>query len=308
VTQGLSLLKKIGITVVLSLLMGLFIIITREKMKPTVCHSLQLKRLGIGYLASIPDLNAVTTFVGKIRRQEPFGKGLLIDNFSSNDKRSLPFQFLRLKILHLFKGRPAGPKVICVVGCTPGRGKSLVASNMAASFAHYQIKTLIVDCDPHHVGQSEFFSSTGTVGFTDSIANELPTLHAAQKTKFQDLDFMPSGAKKQFSHTQFIKNLPKALKQMKSRYDLVILDAPDFFSNDQAIALSQNSDLVVVVAEAFRSEVSELANVTNALYLSEVKNVCGVINRAEDYFGLSHTSLDNIEEGQHRIQSIGKGA
>ena len=38
-------------------------------------------------------------------------------------------------------------KVICVTSSLPGEGKSLISANLAASFAQYDEKVLLIDCD-----------------------------------------------------------------------------------------------------------------------------------------------------------------
>ena len=49
-------------------------------------------------------------------------------------------------------------KVICVTSSLPGEGKSLISANLAASFAQYDEKVLLIDCDLRKGRQGKLFN------------------------------------------------------------------------------------------------------------------------------------------------------
>ena len=49
-------------------------------------------------------------------------------------------------------------KVIAVTSSLPGEGKSLISANLAASFAQYDEKVLLIDCDLRKGRQMKLFS------------------------------------------------------------------------------------------------------------------------------------------------------
>jgi Mrp family chromosome partitioning ATPase len=307
VVRKLSLGKKLLLTLILALLAVSVFVLFREQVNPTVCHGLHLKAAGIGFLASIPYLNAVKGLLSKLKGQDEGSRSILIDNFSVKTKRTMPFQFIRLKILHLFKEKP-GPLVISLLSCSTREGKSVVAANLAACFDFYQMKTILVDCDPVHAGQQDFFNSAAAGGLTEALADEVEVPFVIQKTEMGHLDFIAAGKERDFGPGEFEARITKVLHSLKQKYDVVILDCPNFFSCDNAITLSRKSEMVVVVADAFHTRVSQLNNVVNTLHLSEVENIYGVINRAEDYFGLNNALLDSISAEKAEVRSIRKGA
>ena len=64
-------------------------------------------------------------------------------------------------------------KVIAVTSSLPGEGKSLISANLAASFAQYDEKVLLIDCDLRKGRQMKLFSITNNneLGLTKLLFN-----------------------------------------------------------------------------------------------------------------------------------------
>jgi Mrp family chromosome partitioning ATPase/capsular polysaccharide biosynthesis protein len=307
VVRKLSLVKKLFMTLIFSLTAVSMMVLLREQLNPTICHSLHLKNHGIGFLASIPNLSVGKSLWNKLKDPMNAHKSIIIDNFSLKNKKTLSFHFLRLKITHLFKKRP-GPLVVSLLSCSPGEGQSVIATNLAACFDFYKSKTILVDCDPDHSGQRNFFEPSDSGGLSEVLAGEVELPFVIKKTQIGNLDFIGAGSMRDFAPGEFDQQISKALDGLKKRYDVIVLNSPNFFVCDNAVILGQKSDMAIVVADAYFTRVSQLNSLVNILHLSEVENIYGIINNADDYFGLNSTSLDSIGIKSHENDSISRGA
>ena len=65
-------------------------------------------------------------------------------------------------------------KVIAVTSSLPGEGKSLISANLAASFAQYDEKVLLIDCDLRKGRQMKLFSipNNNELGLSKLLINK----------------------------------------------------------------------------------------------------------------------------------------
>ncbi len=132
-------------------------------------------------------------------------------------------------------------KIITIAGQKGGTGKSVTAVNLATSFALFEKKTLLIDCDPQ--GCSTQWLGLSDMDYAVDITSVLSAKarfkDAVLKTEFNYLDMMPS----HFNLFQVALKLSKTpgnekalgllLKDVEDEYEYIIIDTPssyDFLS------------------------------------------------------------------------------
>lgn len=146
-------------------------------------------------------------------------------------------------------------KVICVTSSLPGEGKSLISANLAASFAQYDEKVLLVDCDLRKGRQRKLFNipSNDELGLSKLLINknwENDYKSYIKQTKIKGLSVIPTGIyppnpSELLTSERFLNLVTK----LKGEYDRIILDCPPIEGLSDALVVSSISDTTVLVAK-----------------------------------------------------------
>ncbi len=147
-------------------------------------------------------------------------------------------------------------QIITIAGQKGGTGKSVTAVNLAASFALFEKKTLLVDCDPQ--GCSTRWCGIRDKDYNCDIASVLSAkavvAHAIKKTHLDYLDIMPAGftlfqvALKLAKNPGNEKLLRLFLKDVQDEYEYIIIDPPSSYGFLSAAAMAASDSLLVCMS------------------------------------------------------------
>lgn len=146
-------------------------------------------------------------------------------------------------------------KIISVCIAKGGVGKTTTSVNLAASLALSEKSTLLIDIDPYG-------SSAVAMGFTpDKIKAGISEIfnfsraidYTIHKTDIPFLDFVPANINSIQNDERFAKMtenrvvLKNALKDIKSKYDFIIIDCPPTLRGITLNALTASDSVLIPV-------------------------------------------------------------
>ena len=157
------------------------------------------------------------------------------------------FRSIRTQITHAHGG--AGGLVL-ITSSTPREGKSVVAANLAISYASAGLRTLLIDADVRRGRLHSVFNLPRSPGLTEHLAGEATLADAIRRHESADLDILCSGALSADAELIGGERLETFLRQAHESYDVVVLDGPPLAAGADALILGQRCDKVVMVFRA----------------------------------------------------------
>ena len=180
-------------------------------------------------------------------------------------------------------------KIISLVNQKGGVGKTTTSINLAASLGILGKKTLLVDLDPQGNATTGVGIEKGDlkVSLYDALINTIEPKNSVKKTKFKNLDLIPSSLKlagiefefidKQNQDPSFLKTsqLKRVLYDLKEQYDYILIDCPPSLGLITLNAFTASDTVLIPVqCEYFALEgLGQLLNTVNLVKKHLNKNL-----------------------------------
>jgi succinoglycan biosynthesis transport protein ExoP len=183
------------------------------------------------------------------------------------------FRMLRISLAFSWGDRPC---TLVVTSAAPQEGKTLIASNLGATFARAGANVLLIDCDIHRPRLHRVFHVPRSPGLIDLLRFDGQGVHqetarraalhqkrtAIRRTSIERLSLLPCGASAQMAPELLEPDsLRDLLLQLQLEYDVILLDTPPVLVSADAATLSASADGVILVVRAGQTdrEAAELA-------------------------------------------------
>jgi succinoglycan biosynthesis transport protein ExoP len=269
--------RKSGIPRVVQLAFGLFLglvfggaaavfaeVTNRSVRRPEELHGM----VGAVELAVIPRIGQLGTGIGAVRQLPPAGgtSELVFGPPGALSHEAEAFRLLRISLAFSWGDRPCA---LVVTSAAPQEGKTLIATNLAATFARGGAQVLLVDCDIHRPRLHRVFQVTRAPGLMDLLRMDGSGMHqdtarravfnqrisAIRTTSIDRLSLLPCGSDAQ-STPELLEPamLRGLLHQLKREYDVIVLDTPPVLVSADAATLAASADGVVMVVRAGQTD------------------------------------------------------
>jgi succinoglycan biosynthesis transport protein ExoP len=140
------------------------------------------------------------------------------------------------------------PKIVLVTSSLPSEGKTVFATSLARSVARSGGRSLLIDCDLRRPGVARILGATPNSGLVDFFDGSVPVESIIQTDEGSGMHFIP--AKSGTANPQDLlgsQHMKSLLEQMRSRYDLIVLDSPPVLVVSDPIILSHAADATMYI-------------------------------------------------------------
>lgn len=172
-----------------------------------------------------------------------------------------------------FNRKSADANAITVVSGGAGEGKSTTLVNLAYICAQGGYNTLMIDGDLRRPRLHTFFDINNSVGLTNYLTTDLMLEDVILQTPVDNLYFMPSGIlPADAAGILNSRRMSELIADVKSRFDLVLIDSPPILGVSDASVLASECDLTMIVIQHRKLPRSMLVRVKQA-----IENVGGTL-------------------------------
>lgn len=211
--------------------------------------------LSLEYIGHVPAVDAKEAANGasEVESARELQTGNGITNYVVNHPLSAFAETMRsAKIAVDMENSSSHSKVIGVISCLPGEGKSTIAINLAQLLAMQGSRTLLIDADLRNPGATRLIGRHAEQGILEALLEGKPlkdVLLLDSKTK---LAFLPAVVKRRVPHSSDLLSssiMANMLNELKAHFDYIVLDLPPLGPVVDARAISPMLDASLAVIE-----------------------------------------------------------
>ena len=159
------------------------------------------------------------------------------------------FRSIRMSLAHSFDA--AGPIVLTISSPSPGDGKSLIASNLALSFAEAGYRTVLLDGDIRRGSLHHTFGVERRPGLVDHLAGDASLTAILRPATHALLTLIPCGSRRHLGPELLgSARMQELMLQLKSTYQVVIVDTPPLGAGIDPFVLSTATGHLAIVLRA----------------------------------------------------------
>ncbi|MGL4340279.1 MAG: polysaccharide biosynthesis tyrosine autokinase [Rhodoglobus sp.] len=165
-----------------------------------------------------------------------------------------------------------GPRnsTLLVTSSVSGEGKTSLVVNLGVAFAQNNARVLLIDADLRHPGLAAAFGLRPAPGLGEVLAGEVTLESATRKDRDGIVDVLGAGSPVSApSEVLGSTAMTALLEQVRSRYDIVVIDSSPLLPVTDAAVLSTMVDTVIMVAatgtvtkDELRASTALLRNIT----------------------------------------------
>jgi tyrosine-protein kinase Etk/Wzc len=255
-------LKMLIIGPILGLVLSIGLIILRDLLDGTIKESKQVEfKMQLPVLSSIPVILNVEEIPPELEGQAELDSKLITSDYGPH-LAGEKFRLLRTK---LTLNNESEKKTLIITSHSPGDGKSLVASNLAITFAQQKSPTVLLDCDLRRGVLHHSFSCNKKPGIADLLISSADIDEDAikkitQQTHVPNLLLISSGQQvPNPSELLGSKRMQILLKALLKYYQNIIIDTPPFAVISDALVLDNFVHNMLLVVRYGQTNLNKLS-------------------------------------------------
>lgn len=257
--------RNLGLGLMLGLLLGFGCAVLREMMDTSVKSPEDITKS-----IDVPLLGAIA-FDGTAKSRP------LVTDLDSHSPRVESFRVLRTNLQFVDVDTP--DKVFIVTSALPEEGKTTTSVNLAITLAQAGARTLLIEGDLRRPRASFLLGLDNSVGVTTVLLGTVTFDDALQKHPLSDLHVLGSGAiPPNPADLLQSKAMAELIQQARSRYDMVIIDAPPLLPVTDGALLAAGSDGAIIVVRHGRTTTDQVSHARDRLDQVDARVVGTVLN------------------------------
>ena len=196
------------------------------------------------------------------------------------------YRTVRTSILQV--GRQGVCNVFLVTSALPGEGKTTTALNCAAALAQQDQRVLLVEADMRRANLESKLNLESGGGLSSLLGNAPSSVVPAKFSSLPTLSVLPAGPRP--TNPAELLGSPRmseCIKEWRSNYDFIIVDAPPVLSVTDAVVVSAHCDAVILVVRSGVTTKQSLIRVRD-LFKRSRKRIVGVVMNAFDLKSVDH--------------------
>lgn len=247
----------------------------------------------LGLIIPFSYLQLKSVFNNKLESQEQIEKitdapilGKILHNYKKDN--NVVFEYPNSSIAEAYRAlrtnleyyvRGGHKRVILVTSSIEGEGKSFNALNLAMCYAQFNRKVLLIDFDLRKPNTYFNKKGEGLVGLSSFLINKAVLEDIIIHSPHDKLDYIPSGPIPP-NPVELIglERTEKMIRDLKEKYDYIIIDTPPLAQVTDAYLLIEHSDVRVLVARYNYTLKNVFSFVIKDLHQKGIGNLCVVLN------------------------------
>lgn len=161
-------------------------------------------------------------------------------------------------------------QTILFTSASKEEGKSTTSCNMAIVFAEAGKRVLLVDADMRRPTLHHTFQMPNKIGLSNLLLNKGRLQDSVKRSGVPGLDLLLCGQiPPNPAELLSTPKLDELLDEMKSKYDIIIIDSPPLLSVTDSKILANKCDATVLVVNTGKSEKESVVKARDALVTSK---------------------------------------
>jgi non-specific protein-tyrosine kinase len=258
---------NITLGLLLGLALGIGVAVLRETLDSSVKSSEDLQKLtGSSALG-------VIAYDGQAQRNP------LVSQVDSRTGRGEAFRTLRTNLRFVDVDNPPG--AVVVTSSIASEGKSTTACNLAITLASAGVRVILVEADLRRPRVADYMGVEGAVGLTDVLIGRAQLDDVLQPWGSQQLSILTSGAlPPNPSELLSSAQMNEIIGALRSRADIVLIDAPPLLPVTDAAVLARECDGAIIVVRQGKTSREQVARALDALRSVDARVLGTVLNMA----------------------------
>jgi succinoglycan biosynthesis transport protein ExoP len=257
--------RNLALGVVLGLLLGLGLALLRDLLDTTIKNEQDC--------AEVSD----ATVIGGIAFDPDAAKNPLIVQVDPHSPRAEAFRTLRTNLK--FVDAAKHPRSIVFTSSVPTEGKTTTTANLAITMAAAGARICVVEGDLRRPRLLQYMGMDGSVGLTDVLIGQAKLGDVLQQFAETSVYVLGAGAiPPNPSELLGSASMIETLRELESRFDVVIIDTPPLLPVTDAAVLSTIAGGTVVVVGAGRVDRDHLSKSLQSLETVQARVLGLVLN------------------------------